>query len=168
VPTDNAEPMRLESRPASNAVNVGGKILVGGSLTNFNGPAPINWARLNPDGSLNTNFNPVPPPQTKEESLYVAKEVLLDQSAVQSATFGKSPQGYAEIGITLTDAGRKQFAEITREHLHQRLAMVIDGKLWMAPVVQEPITAGKATITGGFSDEEAKDLIAQINEAAGN
>jgi hypothetical protein len=101
------------------------------------------------------------------ETPYVAKEILLDHTAVQAATFDTSKQGYPEIGITLTDTGRKRFAEITRQHLHQRLAMVIDGKLWMAPVVQTEITGGKAVVTGGFSDDEAKDLTAKINDAAG-
>ena len=101
------------------------------------------------------------------ESLYVAKAVLLDQTAIQSAWPDKSPQGYSKIMISLTDTGGKQFAEITRQHLHQRLAMVIDGKLWMAPVVQSEITEGKVQITGSFSEEEAKALIAKITEAIG-
>jgi hypothetical protein len=122
VPTDNTEPMRLESR------------------TGATEPA---------------------------ETLYVAKEVLLDNAALQSATFEKNKLGYAEIDVAMTDAGRKQFAEITGDHLHQRLAVVIDGKLWMAPVVQAPITEGKAMVTGSFSDEEGKNLTAKINEAIG-
>ena len=101
------------------------------------------------------------------ETLYVAKAVLLDQSAIQSARLDKSPQGYQEIEISLTDTGKNRFAEITRQHLHQKLAIVIDGKLWMAPVVQSPITEGKMQITGGFSDEDAQMLTSKINEAAG-
>jgi len=100
------------------------------------------------------------------EPLYVAKEILLDNTAVQSATFDKNRLGYPEIKISLTDAGRKQFAEITRQHIHQRLAIIIDGKLWMAPVVETPVTDGKADITGTFSDEEGKSLTEKINEAA--
>jgi preprotein translocase subunit SecD len=99
--------------------------------------------------------------------MYVAKAVLLDQAAVESASVDYSPQGYSEIKVSLTDAGRKQFAEITRQHLHQRLAMVIDGKLWMAPVVQAEITEGKMQVTGSFSQEAARDLVAKINEAIG-
>ena len=36
----------------------GGKILIGGSFTNFNGSARNGIARLNPDGSLDSTFNP--------------------------------------------------------------------------------------------------------------
>lgn len=102
------------------------------------------------------------------ETLYLDKAVLLDQSAIQSARSDKNPMGYQEIEVALTDKGRERFADITRQHLHQRLAMVIDGKLWMAPVVQTPITGGKAEITGSFSEDEANTLVAKINEAVGN
>ena len=40
------------------AVQVDGKVLIGGSFTNFNGVAIISIARLNVDGSLDTTFNP--------------------------------------------------------------------------------------------------------------
>jgi preprotein translocase subunit SecD len=100
--------------------------------------------------------------------LYVAQEVLLDHTAIQSAWLGKSGQAYPSIEISLTDSGRKQFAEITRQHLHQRLAIVLDGKLWMAPVVQSPITEGKASVTGSFSEDEASALVEKINAANGN
>jgi beta-lactamase regulating signal transducer with metallopeptidase domain len=101
------------------------------------------------------------------ESLYVAKTVLLDQTAIQSARLSKNLQGNSVIEISLTDAGRKQFAEITRQHIHQRLAMVIDGKLWMAPTIQTEITEGIAQVTGSFSEEEATTLVAKINGATG-
>jgi preprotein translocase subunit SecD len=67
--------------------------------------------------------------------------------------------------VTFTGAGREQFAKVTKEHLHQRLAIVIDGKLWMAPTVQAEITEGKAIITGSFSADEANALVAQNNGA---
>ena len=82
-----------------------------------------------------------------------------------SAKSSKNRMGYQEIEITFTDAGRKQFADITRQHIHERLAMVIDGKLLAAPMTQAEITEGKAEITGTFSEVEAKTLTAKINQA---
>ena len=35
----------------------------------------------------------------------------------------------------------------------------------MDPVIKDPITEGKASVTGSFSDEEAKNLTAKLNEA---
>jgi preprotein translocase subunit SecD len=102
------------------------------------------------------------------EVLNLQKTVFLDQTAVQSAQLVKGPQGDRQIEITLTAAGRKTFAEVTREHLHQRLAIVIDGKLLTAPNIQSEITGGKCQITGSFSEAEAKALAAEINAAVKN
>jgi beta-lactamase regulating signal transducer with metallopeptidase domain len=105
--------------------------------------------------------------QVRHQEHYVQKPVLLDQTALQSAKLIKGPQGDQQIEITFTSAGRKQFAEVTREHLHQRLAIIVEGKLLEAPVIQSEISGGKCQITGSFSEAEAKALAAEINAAAG-
>jgi beta-lactamase regulating signal transducer with metallopeptidase domain len=101
------------------------------------------------------------------EVLNLQKTVLLDQTALKSAKLSKDQRGFPEIDLTFTDAGRKQFAEVTRQHLHQRLAIVIDGKLCSAPVIASEISGGKANINGNFSQEEAQTLTAKLNAAAG-
>ena len=103
---------------------------------------------------------------TSVETVYVDKEVLLDNTAIHSAKLDKNQFGSPEIEISMTDSGARKFAEITRAHVNQRLAIVMDGKLWMAPMVNMPITEGKAKISGSFSDEEAKALVAEINDVA--
>jgi len=105
--------------------------------------------------------------QVRQEVCFVEKPVLLDQTTLQSAKLIAGPQGDRQIEITFTDAGQKQFAEVTREYLHQRLAIIIDGKLMEAPVVQSEISGGKCQIVGSFSEAEAKALAAEINAAVG-
>jgi preprotein translocase subunit SecD len=100
-----------------------------------------------------------------QQELYVQKSVLVDQSALQSATLITGPQGDRQIEITLTSVGRREFAKVTREHLHQRLAIIIDGKLVTAPVIQSEIPGGKCQITGSFTEAEAKAMAARINAA---
>jgi len=92
---------------------------------------------------------------------------LLDQTATKSARVIKGRQGEPLIDITMTDEGRKQLARVTREHLNQQLAIVIDGRLWSAPSIQAEISGGKAEITGNFTTAEAEALAAKINEAVG-
>jgi len=103
--------------------------------------------------------------QVRQEEVYVQKSVLLDQTALQSAQLNTGPQGDRQIEITFTSAGRKEFAKVTREHLHQRLAIIIDGKLMTAPAIQSEISGGKCQITGSFSEAEAKALTAKLNAA---
>ena len=105
--------------------------------------------------------------QVRQDEVYVQKPALLDQTALQSAKLINNSRGEPQIEITFTGAGRKQFAKVTREHLHQRLAIVIDGKLLSAPTIQTEINTGTGEIAGSFSEAEAKALTAKINEAVG-
>jgi preprotein translocase subunit SecD len=97
---------------------------------------------------------------------FVQKTVLLDETALKSAKPGKDARGGEIIDVTFTDAGTKKFAEVTRQNIHKHLAIIIDGQLCQAPIIQTEISGGKAQISGNFSNQEAKDLAKKISEAA--
>ena len=99
------------------------------------------------------------------ETLNVEKRVSLDQTALKSADVSKSWGGCSQIDFSLTSGGTERFAEITGRNTGKRLAIVIDGRLITAPVIQSPIASGKGQITGNFTEQEAKDLAAKINRA---
>ncbi|MGA3285589.1 MAG: hypothetical protein ABSD57_14170 [Verrucomicrobiota bacterium] len=103
--------------------------------------------------------------QVSTETLNVQKKVLLNQTALRSAVVSTSRPGYSQIDFSLTAEGKKRFAEITRQNIGKRLAIVIDGQLITAPTIQSVITSGKGQITGNFTEQEAKDLAARINKA---
>ncbi len=44
--------------------------------------------------------------------------------------------GEPEIDFRLNSEGAKRFGEITRNNVGQRLAIVLDGELYSAPVIQ--------------------------------
>ena len=99
------------------------------------------------------------------ETLNVRKEVLLDQSAVSSATVQtQAPSQAPMIEVVLTAAGQKAFADITRRTVGKRLAIVVDGKLLVAPRIEAEIPGGRALITGAFSMREASELAGKIND----
>jgi preprotein translocase subunit SecD len=100
---------------------------------------------------------------THTEAVNVQKTVLLDQTALQSAKASTDALGHPVIEINFTDDGRGRFAELTRQNIGKRLAILIDGRLYMAPVVQTEISGGKAQISGSFSNQEARDLAAKLN-----
>jgi len=97
--------------------------------------------------------------------LNVERTVLLDQTALKSATPTKDDLGQPVISLVFTDAGAKQFAEITRQNIHHQLAIIIDGRLCEAPNIMMEITGGQAQISGKFTKKETKDLAAQISAA---
>ena len=105
--------------------------------------------------------------KTYFEKLYVQKKVLLDQNAVESAKVNQTRFG-PQIQIQFTDAGRRQFAEVTRECLHKRIAIIVDGRVLSAPIIQSEISGGVGQISGSFSDQEAQALATKINDAIAN
>jgi preprotein translocase subunit SecD len=54
--------------------------------------------------------------------------------------------------------GSRLFARITEANVKRRLAIVLDGTVYSAPVIQEKIEGGRAQITGNFTTDEAHDL----------
>jgi preprotein translocase subunit SecD len=102
----------------------------------------------------------------KAERLYVQKKVLLDQTALKSAKVTTDRRtGNPLIEITFTAEGRKRFAEVTRENVGRRLAIVIEGRLYSAPTIRTEIPGGRAEISGSFSEPEARELAAKITES---
>jgi RNA polymerase sigma factor (sigma-70 family) len=101
-----------------------------------------------------------------DETLYVQKKVLLDQTDLKSASvITNRPAGKPWIQITFTDAGAKRFAKVTHQNIGKRLAIIIDGRLYSAPTIRSEIPGGQAQITGNFSVQEANDLAAKINQS---
>lgn len=70
------------------------------------------------------------------------------------------------VSITFNAAGAKLFEEITAAHVKKRLAIILDGSVYSAPVIQERISGGSAQITGRFTMDEAKDLTIVLRAGA--
>ncbi len=70
------------------------------------------------------------------------------------------------VSLEFNDEGSQLFEQLTSENKGKRIAIYLDGSPISAPVVQEAITGGKAQITGGFSTEEAKELVQRLNAGA--
>ncbi|NLF15889.1 MAG: protein translocase subunit SecD [Lentisphaerae bacterium] len=66
------------------------------------------------------------------------------------------------ISLEFKGRGARQFARITTDNVNERLAIVMDGKVYSAPNINEPITGGQAEITGNFGFEEARRLAGVI------
>ena len=54
--------------------------------------------------------------------------------------------------------GAKEFGRITAANVHHRFAIMLDGAVISAPVIQDAIYGGDAQITGRFTEEEARGL----------
>jgi SecD/SecF fusion protein len=66
--------------------------------------------------------------------------------------------GEPEIHFELDAQGAEIFAQVTKDNVGQRLAIVLDGVLYSAPTINTPIPNGSGQITGSFTDIEAEEL----------
>ncbi len=70
------------------------------------------------------------------------------------------------VSLEFDSQGAKKFANITADNFHKRLAIVLDGIVYMAPTINSRIADGKASITGSMSMEEVQNLVIVLR--AGN
>jgi SecD/SecF fusion protein len=77
---------------------------------------------------------------------------------VKSSMVVRDNMGNPEITFSLNDEAAKRFAETTRENIHHQLAIILDGELYSAPVIQAAIETGDVSITGSFTIQEAQEL----------
>ncbi|MFH1059634.1 MAG: protein translocase subunit SecD [Pseudomonadota bacterium] len=70
------------------------------------------------------------------------------------------------VSVAFNSMGARQFADLTSRNVKKKLAIVLDGKVQSAPVIQEAITGGEARISGDFTMEEARDLAVVLRSGA--
>jgi SecD/SecF fusion protein len=96
----------------------------------------------------------------KEMPILVEKESVLSGEHVADAQvmFDRSGFGEPYVSLKFDAEGAKKFAQITEENVGVPLAIVLDGNVYSAPTIREPIPSGEGKISGRFSVEEASDL----------
>ncbi len=95
--------------------------------------------------------------KTREERLLVKKKADLSGERVSSAGASYERDGWV-VHLRFDSEGAKKFGDITAAHIHHRFAIVLDGVIQSAPVIQDAIYGGDAQITGRFTEEEARGL----------
>lgn len=74
--------------------------------------------------------------------------------------------GEPTVSLKFNSQGATDFERITGENVRKRLAIVLDGIVHSAPVIQERISGGQAQITGTFTMDEARDLAIVLRAGA--
>jgi SecD/SecF fusion protein len=92
-----------------------------------------------------------------EEKLLVRQraDLLGDRVSKAYPTFDQRGWG---VGLEFDSQGADQFGKLTAAHVKDRFAIVLDGKVQSAPVIQDAIYGGHASITGRFGEKEARNL----------
>ena len=89
----------------------------------------------------------------------VSGEMLIDaQPTVQDAR--------PVVSFRFDAVGGRRFGNVTRRNVKRPFAIVLDGKVISAPVIQEPILGGSGIISGSFSVQTARDLALLLRAGA--
>lgn len=106
----------------------------------------------------------------KPEEIFMATGLngqYLNRAELQFTNSGNGQlAGQPIVGLTFNAEGRDLFAKITRENKGKVLAIFLDGAVISSPVIREEIRDGKAVISGGFTGDEAKALVRDLNYGA--
>ncbi|MDD5634034.1 MAG: protein translocase subunit SecD [Candidatus Omnitrophica bacterium] len=104
----------------------------------------------------------------KQEPLLVETKTSLTGDMLVDASTEFSQQGFGQpyVSLTFSEKGGAIFSNLTGANVGKRLAVVLDGEVYTAPVIRERIPSGRAQITGNFSVQEAKDLALVLRAGA--
>lgn len=95
------------------------------------------------------------------------KEIpILDGSMITDARVAYDERGQPVISFTLNAVGAKIFGDFSGANVGKRMAVVLDNKVYSAPVIRERIGGGSGQISGSFSAEEAKNIAIALRSGA--
>jgi preprotein translocase subunit SecD len=85
---------------------------------------------------------------------------FMDGSYIGSTSVQQTQNGQYVVNISFNSDGAQIFGDVTRElaPTHGQIAIVLDGTIESAPVVQSEITDGNVSISGNFSLDDARNL----------
>ncbi|HLG29101.1 MAG TPA: protein translocase subunit SecD, partial [Candidatus Brocadiales bacterium] len=70
------------------------------------------------------------------------------------------------VSLTFDREGARIFENITAQNVNKRMAIILDGTVYSAPVIREKIGGGRAQISGNFTHDTAKDLAIVLRAGA--
>jgi len=91
---------------------------------------------------------------------------ILDGTMLTDAQVGYDQNNNPVINFTLNSEGAQIFGDFTSKSVGKRLAIVLDGKVYSAPVINERIGGGSGQISGNYTTAEANDLAIALRSGA--
>lgn len=137
------KPAKLEFRLVNDSVN-------------FDGPIPLGYEKL---------YLTQEDQKGNEQQIPVVVKRLPEMTgkSIKSANCVLDNYGKPEVVLHMTNEGKRLFATITKKFLNKRLAIILDGQVYSAPIIRSEITEGRASISGKFTQREAIELASTLN-----
>ena len=105
---------------------------------------------------------PTPPPSSGPP----VYETVLTGADLKNAGLDRTQQGEYIIPLEFNADAAQTFKEYTESHVGQYLCIVLDKTVISCPTIREPIPSGKASISGKFTYDSARQLAIQLRYGA--
>jgi preprotein translocase subunit SecD len=111
------------------------------------------------DYGQNQTTPPAPNPDGTQPTVY---HTVMTGAALDSVSTTTNQLGRYQVSFVLKPDATKLFADYTRSHIQQVLAIVLDKRVISTPVIQGEIPDGQGVITGNFDQNSANALTIQL------
>lgn len=81
-----------------------------------------------------------------------------EENIISDARSQTSQTGQIEVSMEMTPQAASRWAQITGANVNNYIAIVLDDRVYSAPVVNQKISGGQSQISGNFDIKEADDL----------
>lgn len=98
-----------------------------------------------------------------KERVYLHKRAELTNEDIAEARGNVLEDNTRAIAILFTAEGKKKMEKLSKEHLKKRVAIIIDGKVVCAPVLEDVISE-RALIRGNFTLEEVERIVSGLKK----
>jgi preprotein translocase subunit SecD len=105
----------------------------------------------------------VPGPEPSNTPVWISPEVDLTNDDIALAYPDRTLEGKPCVGILFTKEGSLKMARLTRSHVGEFLAVILDDQVTWIPKIMAEITGGRAMWTGNFTEEEAKSIAEELS-----
>lgn len=101
-------------------------------------------------------------PDPSGEQLTLAEPIMVVEQLERAEIKREDVSTTWTLVLDLTEKDSAIFAGWTVDHVDERLAMVIDGEVVVAPTIQAAIIDGSVQISGDYTEAEIHDLLDKI------
>ncbi len=115
-------------------------------------------AAFNPPPGFKLAFVKADENATERPIIIRSRPEMLDGKSLDRAMATIDQWGQNEVTLRFNNSGAVAFGKVSAEYIGKQLAIVLDGKVYSAPNINEAIYGGSARISGSFSAKEARQL----------
>lgn len=107
------------------------------------------------------------PDAENPDGRYLIKQIpILDGSMLTDAQVAFDQSNRPVINFSLNSEGAQIFGDFTGKNVGNHLAIVLDGEVYSAPVINERIGGGHGQISGNYTVQQAQDLAIALRSGA--